>query len=145
MLLKSCQFFNRHLPNVRWSAKKIFLWKSAIFHSIKPPFDAEVAEKFLNGIYCSSHTSFLVWRELLGCTSCNPFIGFMKGTLKYLNHVWVHQFKIKSDATDEAQQAKACCLLCDRIALLQSPCSDRASNQKLQAVELGLNDLQNSG
>ncbi len=28
----------------------IFLWKSAIFHSIKPPFDAEVAEKFLNGI-----------------------------------------------------------------------------------------------
>ena len=30
---------------------KFFLWKSAIFHSIKPPFDAEVAEKFLNGIY----------------------------------------------------------------------------------------------
>jgi len=29
--------------------KKI-LWKSAIFHSIKPPLDAEVAEKFLNGI-----------------------------------------------------------------------------------------------
>ena len=28
-----------------------FLWKSAIFHSIKLPFDAEVAEKFLNGIY----------------------------------------------------------------------------------------------
>ena len=26
-------------------------WKSAIFHSIKPPFDTEVAEKFLNGIY----------------------------------------------------------------------------------------------
>ena len=26
------------------------LWKSAIFHSIKLPFDAEVAEKFLNGI-----------------------------------------------------------------------------------------------
>ena len=51
MLLKSCQFFNRHLPNVRWSAKKFFLWKNAIFHSIKPPFDAEVAEKFLNGIY----------------------------------------------------------------------------------------------
>ena len=24
---------------------------SAIFHSIQPPFDAEVAEKFLNGIY----------------------------------------------------------------------------------------------
>ena len=30
--------------------KKI-LMKSATFHSIKPPFDAEVAEKFLNGIY----------------------------------------------------------------------------------------------
>ena len=28
-----------------------FLWKSAIFHSIKLPFDAEVAEKILNGIY----------------------------------------------------------------------------------------------
>ena len=27
-----------------------FLWKSAIFHSIKLPFDAEVAEKILNGI-----------------------------------------------------------------------------------------------
>ena len=47
---KIMQFFNHHLPNVRWSAKKFFLWKSAIFHSIKPPFDAEVAEKFLNGI-----------------------------------------------------------------------------------------------
>ena len=27
------------------------LWKSAIFHSIKLPFDAEVDEKFLNVIY----------------------------------------------------------------------------------------------
>ena len=32
--------------------QKKFLWKSAIFHSIKLPFDAEVAEKILNGIYC---------------------------------------------------------------------------------------------
>ena len=31
--------------------KKMFLSKSAIFHSIKLPFDAEVAEKILNGIY----------------------------------------------------------------------------------------------
>ena len=31
--------------------QKKFLWKSAIFHSIKLPFDAEVAEKILNGIY----------------------------------------------------------------------------------------------
>ena len=29
---------------------KNLLWKSAIFHSIKLPFDAEVAEKILNGI-----------------------------------------------------------------------------------------------
>ena len=29
--------------------------KSAIFHSIKPPFDAEVAKKFLNGIYLTSN------------------------------------------------------------------------------------------
>ena len=48
LLLKSCQIFNHHLPNVRWSAKKISLWESAIFHSIKPPFDSEVAEKNLN-------------------------------------------------------------------------------------------------
>ena len=27
-----------------------FLWKSAFYHSIKLPFHAEVAEKFLNGI-----------------------------------------------------------------------------------------------
>ena len=31
--------------------QKIFLWKSAIFYSIKLPFDAEVAEKILNVIY----------------------------------------------------------------------------------------------
>ena len=31
--------------------QNFFMWKSAIFHSIKPPFDAEVAKKFLNGIY----------------------------------------------------------------------------------------------
>ena len=31
--------------------QKNFLWKSAIFHSIKLPFDAEVAEKILNVIY----------------------------------------------------------------------------------------------
>ena len=29
----------------------LFLLKSAIFHTIKLPFDAKVAEKFLNGIY----------------------------------------------------------------------------------------------
>ena len=38
-------------PDVHWSAKIFFLWKSVIFHSIKLPFDAEVAEKILNGIY----------------------------------------------------------------------------------------------
>jgi hypothetical protein len=30
--------------------KKKILWKSAIYYSIKLPFDAEVAEKVLNGI-----------------------------------------------------------------------------------------------
>ena len=29
---------------------KKFLWKSATFHPIKLPFDAEAAEKFLKGI-----------------------------------------------------------------------------------------------
>ena len=32
---------------------KCFLWKSDIYHSIKLPFDVEVAEKFLNGVYYS--------------------------------------------------------------------------------------------
>ena len=32
------------------------LWKSAIYHSIKLPFDAEVAKKFLNVIYCIEPT-----------------------------------------------------------------------------------------
>ena len=36
---------------VGWSTKKLSMWKSAIYHSIKLPFDVEVAEKFLNGIY----------------------------------------------------------------------------------------------
>jgi hypothetical protein len=30
---------------------KIFLWKNAIFHTGKLPFDAEVAEKILKVIY----------------------------------------------------------------------------------------------
>ena len=33
--------------------KKLLRWKSAIYHSIKLPFDVQVAEKFLNGIYCT--------------------------------------------------------------------------------------------
>ena len=57
-------FFNRHLPNVRWSAKKK-LWKSAIFYSIKLTFDAEVAEKILNCIYYSYKNLIYVWPFLL--------------------------------------------------------------------------------
>ena len=30
--------------------KTFIRWKSAIYHSIKMPFDVQVAEKFLNGI-----------------------------------------------------------------------------------------------
>ena len=37
--------------------QKIFLWKSVIYHSIKLPFDAEVAEEFLNVIYCPYSTA----------------------------------------------------------------------------------------
>ena len=37
--------------DVRWSTKKLLRWKSAIYHSIKLPFDVEVDEKFLNGMY----------------------------------------------------------------------------------------------
>ena len=45
------EFFDRLTYNVHWTTKKRSSWESAIYHSIKPPFDAEVAQKFLNGIY----------------------------------------------------------------------------------------------
>ena len=48
-VFKKCQQYKR-TPNVRWSTKKCLRWKGAIYHSIKLPFDVEVAEKFLNGI-----------------------------------------------------------------------------------------------
>ena len=32
--------------------QKNFLWKSAILHSIKLPFDVQAAEKILHVIYC---------------------------------------------------------------------------------------------
>ena len=38
--------------------------KNAIFHSIKLPFDAEVAEKFLNGIYCALIMNRSDWLSL---------------------------------------------------------------------------------
>ena len=50
--------------------KKIFLWKSAFFRSSKLPFDAKVAEKFLNGIYCTRRAKELNGRK---CVSVNPF------------------------------------------------------------------------
>ena len=41
--------------------QNIFLWKSAIFHSINLSFDAQVAEKILNVIYCAMT---IIWRFL---------------------------------------------------------------------------------
>ena len=58
-LLKSCLFL------IAWfradvNLTKFFLWKSAIYHSIMLPFDAEVAKKILNVIYWSlSHSRFI--------------------------------------------------------------------------------------
>jgi hypothetical protein len=42
--------------SITWFRAEVYLpkknlWKTAIFHSSKLPFDAEVAEKFLKGIY----------------------------------------------------------------------------------------------
>ena len=44
------------MPIIAWfrvdvELPKKYIWKSAIYHSIKLPFDAEVAKKFLNVIY----------------------------------------------------------------------------------------------
>ena len=50
------------------TTKNIFLWKSAIFHSIKLPFDAEVAEKILNVIYCIRFNTFLSFIPNLSIT-----------------------------------------------------------------------------
>ena len=56
------------------------LWKSAIFHLIKP-FDAEVDEKFLNFIYCVHHNNCPMWGDLID-----------KHHLLYLNCIlWVYQ------------------------------------------------------
>ena len=51
-LLKSCLFFDNMLIS-----QNVFLWKSAIYHSIKLRFNAEVAEKFLNGMYWLGFTA----------------------------------------------------------------------------------------
>ena len=48
-LWKSAIFHS--IKNVCWSTKNLLIRESAIYHSIKLPFDMEVAEKFLNGIY----------------------------------------------------------------------------------------------
>ena len=39
--------------------QKIFLWKSAIFHTIKLPFDAEAAERILKVIYYLFHLGWI--------------------------------------------------------------------------------------
>ena len=44
-------FWSLLIQSGRWSIKNIFIWKSAIFHPIKQPFDAEAAKKFLKVIY----------------------------------------------------------------------------------------------
>ena len=78
-------FFNRHLPNIRWSAKKIFLWKSAIFYSIKLPFDAEVVEKILNGIYS---TDLSLLKEFSKKISCEDFHNFILTGLSRSSGSW---------------------------------------------------------
>ena len=46
------EFCNLHdqIQKQEWSAKDRLNQETAHFHSINPGFDAEVAEKFLNGI-----------------------------------------------------------------------------------------------
>ena len=65
----------------------IFLWKSAFYHSIKLPFDAEVAEKILNAIYCKSRK---VWFIFISMHICNRVI-----SLEQLITFFVKQFLTK--------------------------------------------------
>ena len=58
----------------------IFLWKSAIYYSINLPFDAEVAEKFLNDIW---YLYLLYSFKPLNCT----FTWFMD------HNIWQVQYK----------------------------------------------------
>ena len=43
--------FQTLIPNQALICQRPFKIRSAYFHSINPGFEAEVAEKFLNGIY----------------------------------------------------------------------------------------------
>ena len=43
--------------------KYFFLWKNAIFHSIKLPFDEQVVQKILNIVYCT-------WTYVFFCSDC---------------------------------------------------------------------------
>ena len=62
-----------------------FLWKNAIFHTIKLPFDAEIDEKFLNVIYyiLTKYVVFYSITNLLCSTSIHKHSQIQTHT-KYL-------------------------------------------------------------
>ena len=65
----------RSLDSGCWSTKKFVLWKSAISHSIKLPFDAEVDENLLNVIYYlrTSRQSVDLSLGISASTNCSDF------------------------------------------------------------------------
>ena len=67
--IKSVRFVsNKSLIESRhWSTKKIFLWKSVIFHPFKLPFDAEATKTFLKLIYFTR-------------TGCNAVVHFFSAS-----------------------------------------------------------------
>ena len=91
--------------------QKIFLWKSAIYHSIKLPFDVEVAKKFLNVIYssrnkkhpCLVRIGIKCWRAHKGlsmfCSELNTYkakyrCGLLKTTNEPMKLIFLRPFFI---------------------------------------------------
>ena len=69
-------FWSLDLERMLIWQKKI-LWKSAIYHSIKLPFDAEVAKKILNVVYSNAPSCF---RSKLFCNSIILFTASTSST-----------------------------------------------------------------
>ena len=101
MLLKSYQFFNRHLPNVRWSAKRTLICQKKIF--VKKCY-------FPRTIWCGSCWKILKWylvnsQDMVNFDICN------------LVECSVHPTEVLWFFKDYAGKNEVCCLL-DQICVI---------------------------